>query len=89
MNDGTSKNIKFTEWSKRFWICDKKFEQCHNNSNADYDVGNDIIYNTEVWKSSLGDYNDAYILVRGDTAIIGHQVTQVVFKYCAPFTKGI
>ena len=28
-------------------------------------VGNEIIYNTEVSKSNLCDYNDAYILVRG------------------------
>ena len=40
-------------------------------------------------KSDLCDYNDAYILVRGDVTIIGHQVTQVAFKNCAPFTKYI
>ena len=40
-------------------------------------------------KSDLCDYNDAYILVRGDVTIIGHQVTQVAFKNCAPFTKCI
>ena len=40
-------------------------------------------------KSNLCDYNDAYILVRGDVTIIGHQVTQVAFKNCAPFTKCI
>ena len=40
-------------------------------------------------KSDLCDYNDAYILVRGDVTIIGHQVTQVTFKNCAPFTKCI
>ena len=40
-------------------------------------------------KSNLCDYNDAYILVRSDIAIMGHQVTQVAFKNCAPFTKCI
>ena len=29
------------------------------------------------------------ILVRGDITIIGHQVRQVEFKICAPFTKCI
>ena len=29
------------------------------------------------------------VLVRGNVTIIGHKVTQVVFKNCAPFTKCI
>ena len=29
------------------------------------------------------------ILVRGDITIIGHQIRQVEFKICAPFTKCI
>ena len=33
-------------------------------SNANYDVGNKIVYSTEVLKSILCDYNDAYILVK-------------------------
>ena len=49
-------------------------------------VGNAIIYNTEVLKSNLWDYNDAYILVRADITMIGNNVTQVAFKNCAPFT---
>ena len=43
----------------------------------------------KVLKSNLCDYNDAYILVGGNSTIIGHQVTQVAFKNCAPFTKCI
>ena len=49
----------------------------------------EIIYNTEVLESNLCDYNDAYILVRGNITIIVHQVTQVAFKNCARFTKCI
>ena len=40
-------------------------------------------------KYNLCDYNSVYILVKGDIAIIGHQVTQVAFKNCASFTKCI
>ena len=36
------------------------------NDNSSSDVGSEIIYNTEVLKSNLCDYNDAYNLVRGD-----------------------
>ena len=45
---------------------------------------------TEILKSNLFDYNDAYILVGGDITIAGRNiVTEVVFKNCAPFTKYI
>ena len=46
-----------------------------NESNVTYSTGNEIIYNTEVLKSNPCDYNDAYILVRGNITIIGHNVT--------------
>ena len=59
------------------------------NQNSTYDVGNEIIYNTEVLKSNLYDYNDISILVRGNITIIGHQVTQVSFKNCGPFARCI
>ena len=37
----------------------------NDESNANYYVGKEIIYKTEVLKSNLCDYNDVYILVRG------------------------
>ena len=33
------------------------------------------------------DYNDAYLLVRGDITVTSAPATQVMFKNCAPFTK--
>ena len=39
----------------------RKWNIVNDQSNADYDVGNGSIYNTEVIKSNLCDYNDAYI----------------------------
>ena len=67
----------------------RNWNMVYDNSKANYDVGNEIIYIMEVLKSNLCDQNDAYILVRGGITIIGHQVTQVAFKKCAPFTKCI
>ena len=58
-------------------------------SNANYDVGNQIIYNVEVLKPNLCDYNDAYILVRDNIMIAGSIATRVAFRRCAPFTKFI
>ena len=67
----------------------RKWNIVNDQSNANYDVENEIIHNTEVLKSNLWDYNDAYILVRSNIIIIGHQATQVAFRNCAPFIKCI
>ena len=67
----------------------RKWNVANDQSNANYDVGNEIIYNTEVLKSNLCDYNDAYILVRMDIIVTVAPATQVAFKNCAPFTKCI
>ena len=64
----------------------RKWNIVNDNSISNYGAGNEIICNTEVLKSYLCDYNDAYIWVRGDITIIGHQST-LAFKNCAPFTK--
>ena len=61
----------------------------NNLSNMNYNVGNEIIYNTKILKSNLCDYNNAYILVRGDITIVGDNATQAAFENCAPFTKCI
>ena len=42
-----------------------------------------------VLKSNLFYYNDDYILLRGNIAIIGYPETQVAFTNCAPFIKYI
>ena len=39
-------------------------------SNSNYEAGDEIIYNTEVLKNNPGDYNNAYILLRGDIIVI-------------------
>ena len=67
----------------------RKSNIVNDQSNAYYDVGNEIIYNAEVLQFNLCDYRDAYILVRGNITTIGHQVTQEAFKNCARFPKCI
>ena len=58
----------------------RKWNIVHDNSNTDYGVEHEINYNTEVLKYDLCDYNDAYILVRGDITVIGALATQVALK---------
>ena len=68
----------------------RKWNVANDNSNVNYDVPNEITYNSEVLESSFCDYNDAYILVIGNIIIAGHNLaTQVAFKICARFTKCI
>ena len=58
-------------------------------SNENYNVGNEIIYDTEVLKSNLCDYSDAYILVTGTITVTAAPAIQVSFKSCASVTKCI
>ena len=67
----------------------RKWNIVNDNSKTKYHVGNQITYNTEVLKSNLCDYNDPYILVRGNISVTPAPETQVAFTNCAPFTKGI
>ena len=66
----------------------RKWNIDNDNSKTNYGVGNQIMYNTEVWKPNLCHSNDAYILVKGDNTIAtGNLVTEVAFKNCTPFTN--
>ena len=67
----------------------KTWNIVNDQSNSNYDVGNEIIYNTEVLKSNLCDNNDVSILVRCTLTIIGNAATQLAFENYVPFTKCI
>ena len=70
-------------------IATTKWNIANDQSNTKYDAGNEIIYNTEVLKSNLCEYNNAYILVKGAITVTAAPATQVSFKNCVPFTKSI
>ena len=70
----------------------------NDESRGTYNVNSQIKSRTTMLKSSLCDYSDAYILVKGtitvnNTAAAGGAVNnpnkKVIFKSCAPFTNGI
>ena len=83
------KTLNLLNEAKDSKFATRKWNIFNGQSNANYDIRNEIIYNTEVLKSNLCDYNDAYILVRGGITVKAAPVTQVAFKNCAPFTKCI
>ena len=62
---------------------------CQWSIDPNCDNGNRMVYNTEILKSNIFNFNDGYILRRGNLAIIRHQVTQVAFQNCAPVSKCV
>ena len=68
-----------------FEFVTRKWNIVNDNSKANYHAGNEIVNNTEVLKSNLCDYSDAYILVSGDITVTVVEVTLIAFKNYAPF----
>ena len=68
----------------------KKWNIVNEQSSANCNVGNEIIYITEVLNSNLCNSNDAYIIVRGSITIIDCDlVMEVTLKNWLPFVKCI
>ena len=79
LNDSDNENSKYA--TKKWYIIDSE-------SNGNYSKDEKINFLTRYIESSLCDYSDAYILVKGNiTATPNNAVTQVIFKNCAPFEK--
>ena len=76
----------------------RKWIEINDESRGAYNVNSQIKFKTTMLKSSLCDYSDAYILVKGtisvnNTAAQGAAANdtnkKVIFKNCAPFTNCI
>ena len=79
-----------SKFKTRNWI------EINDESRGVYNVNSQIKFKTTMLKSSLCDYSDAYILVKGtinvnNTAAQGAAANnkKVIFKNCAPFTNCI
>ena len=81
-----------SKFRRRSWI------EVNDESRGAYNVNSQIKFKTAISKSSLCDYSDAYILVKGiitvnNTAAQGAAANntnkKVIFKNCAPFTNCI
>ena len=88
IDDASNQPSKFRT---RNWV------EINDESRGVYNVNSQIKFKTTMLKSSLCDYNDAYILVKGTISV--NNTTQgaaanntnkkVIFKNCAPFTNCI
>ena len=76
----------------------KNWVEINDGSRGGYNVNSQIKFRTTVLKSSLCEYSDAYILVKGTIAVDDTKVAdaaanntnkKVMFKNCAPFINCI
>ena len=75
----------------------KNWVEISDESRGGYNVNSQINFKTTMLKSSLYDYSDTYILVKGTITVdnTGTAATpnnknkKVIFKSCAPFTNCI
>ena len=83
-----------TKFRKKNWVA------INDDSRGTYNTNSQIKFNFSLLRSSLCDYNDAYILISGTTTITGvgaddaakwldERNKGVIFKNCAPFTNCI
>ena len=92
----SQKIIKLLEQSDEDYLKfqTKSWYIINDQNSGQYGKGNEndptIKFSTEIVKSFLIDYSDAYILVTGDiVAIAGNEDTKVAFRNCSPFVKCI
>ena len=76
----------------------KNWVEINDESRGTYNVNSQIKFKTTMLKSSLCDYSDAYILVKGTITVTNTAAAdadanntnkKVIFKNCAPFTNCI
>ena len=81
-----------SKFRTRNWI------EINDESRGAYNVNSQIKFKTTMLKSSLCDYSDAYILVKGTSSVnnttgagaaANNTNKKVIFKNCAPFTNCI
>ena len=81
-----------SKFRTKYWV------EINDKSRGTYSINRQINFKTSMLRSSLCDYSDAYILVKGNisvnnTAAAGADANntnrKVIFKICAPFTDCI
>ena len=81
-----------SKFRTKIWV------KINDESRGTYNVNSQIKFKTTMLKSSLCDYSDAYILVKGTITVnntaaadaaVNNANKKVIFKNCAPFTNCI
>ena len=88
-------NLLDNAWNQPSKFRTKNGVEINDDSGGTYNANKQIEFNTTMLKSSLYDYSNSYILVKGtmtvnDTrtaAVLNNRNKKVTFKNCAPFTS--
>ena len=81
LTDASNKPSKFRT---RNWV------EINDNIRGAYSPNKQIRFKTAMLRSSLCDYSDAYIFIKGNnTAAANNTNKKAMFKNCAPFTNCI
>ena len=89
LNDASNKSSKFRT---RNWV------EINDDISGTYSPNKQITFKTAMLRSSLCDYSDAYILVKGNILVNNtaaaaadpnNRNKKVIFRKCAPFTNCI
>ena len=67
----------------------RKWIVVNDQSNSNCDVGNEFIYDIEIIKSNLCDFNHSYMLIRDYITVKAAPEARVPFEICVAFTKCI
>ena len=78
LNDSSNEESKFA--TKKWYVIDSQ------TTKGKYKQGDTIKFETEIIKSSLCDYSDAFISVTGNITVAADNNTDVAFENCAPFS---
>ena len=91
-------NLREDTSNQRSKFRTKNWVEINDESRGTYNVNSQIKFKTTMFKSSLCDYSDAYILVKGTITVnntaaadaaVNNANKKVIFKNCAPFTNFI
>ena len=91
-------NLLDREWNQPSKFRTKNWVEINDESRGTYSVNRQILFKKSILRSSLCDYRDAYIFVKGNISV-NNAVAQgaaanntnkkVIFKNCATFTECI
>ena len=91
-------NLLDNTWNQPSKFRTKNWVELNDESRGTYNTSSLIKFKTTMLKSSLCDYSDAYILVKGYVTVNNKAAAdanannvnkKVIFKNCAPFTNSI
>ena len=86
------KEVALNEWNKPSKFRTRNWVEINDDIRGAYSPNKQIRFKNAILRSSLCDYSDAYILVKGNILVNNNAGAnnigkKIIFKNCAPFTN--